>query len=194
MNSELRLNSATNYNLVIDGPGLRNAFYAGVLKAFQEKNIALPKTILTWSGGVPIAVAYLLGMDMEKILTWSKDAFPVGRVNPQKIENMYSGFCDLIYKENTPEQVREKLKPLKMLATNKEKWIPHIFEDFSGERDDLMKAMIASAGIPTITQKTNAPFWDGQFMLSLGEIAPEEIIIQGQSGIPRLTLSVNKRV
>lgn len=89
MNSELKLDSNTNYNLVIDGPGLRNAFYAGVLKAFQEKNIALPKTVLTWSGGVPIAVAYLLGMDMKKVLTWSKEAFPVGIVDPEKIQNMY---------------------------------------------------------------------------------------------------------
>ena len=89
MNSELKLSSDTDYNLVIDGPGLRNAFYAGVLKAFQEKNIALPKTILTWSGGAPIAVAYLLGMDMEKILVWSKDAFPVGVVSPAKIKKMY---------------------------------------------------------------------------------------------------------
>lgn len=56
MENRLHLSSVTDYNLVIDGPGLRNAFYAGVLKAFQEKNIALPKNILTWSGGVPIAV------------------------------------------------------------------------------------------------------------------------------------------
>ncbi len=89
MNSDLKLDSNTDYNLVIDGPGLRNAFYAGVLKAFQEKNIALPKTILTWSGGIPIAVAYLLGMNMEKILTWSKEAFPVGIVDPEKIQKMY---------------------------------------------------------------------------------------------------------
>lgn len=106
-------------------------------------------------------------MDMKKILNWSKDAFPVGRVNPDKIQKMYSGFCDLIYAENTPEQVQEKLKPLKILATNKEKWIPHIFENFSGEREELMKAMIASAGIPAVTQQTGADFWDGQFMLSL---------------------------
>ncbi len=175
--SPLELSQNTEYNLVIDGPGLRNAFYAGVLKAFQEKNIALPKTVLTWSGGVPIAVAYLLGMDMQRILTWSKDAFPVGRVNPEKIQKMYSGFCNLIYAENTPEQVKKKLKPLKMLATNESKWTPHIFENFSGEKEELMETMIASAGIPVITQKTSAPFWDGQFMLSLGEIAPEEIIV-----------------
>lgn len=127
----LELSQNTDYNLVIDGPGLRNAFYAGVLKAFQENNIALPKTLLTWSGGVPIAVAYLLGMDMREILLWSKDAFPIGVVNPEKIKEMYSGFCDLIYEKYTPEQIKEKLKPLKMLTTNKEKWIPHIFENFS---------------------------------------------------------------
>ena len=148
MNADIKLSSDSNYNLVIYGPGLRNAFYAGVLKAFQEKNIALPKTILTWSGGVPIAVAYLLGMDMEKILLWSKEAFPVGMVNPEKIEKMYSGFCDLIYSKNTTEQVAEKLKPLKMLATKTAGLEPHIFENFSGERKELMEAMIASAGIP----------------------------------------------
>lgn len=148
MSPEFKLSSDTNYNLVIDGPGLRNAFYAGVLKAFQEKNIALPKTILTWSGGVPIAVAYLLGMDMEKILSWSKEAFPVGMVNPEKIEHMYSGFCDLIYAENTPKEVAEKLKPLKMLATKTAGLEPHIFENFSGQREELMRTMIASAGIP----------------------------------------------
>ncbi|MBP7806825.1 hypothetical protein KA057_04020 [Candidatus Gracilibacteria bacterium] len=194
MNSDLKLDSNTDYNLVIDGPGLRNAFYAGVLKAFQEKNIALPKTILTWSGGIPIAVAYLLGMNMEKILTWSKEAFPVGIVDPEKIQKMYGGFCELIYAANTPAEVKEKLKPLKMLATKTAGLEPHIFENFSGEREELMKAMIASAGIPWITQKFGNPVIDGQFTLSAGKIVPEEIIVHGQGGIPRITLSVSTRV
>ena len=40
-----------------------------------------------------------------------------------------------------------------MLATKTNGLEPHIFENFSGERDELLKTMIASAGIPGITQE-----------------------------------------
>ncbi len=39
-----------------------------------------------------------------------------------------------------------------MLATKADDLEPHIFENFSGERDELLKTMIASAGIPGVTQ------------------------------------------
>ena len=37
------------YNLIIDGPGLRNAFEAGVLYAFQEFKIKKPNHIIAYS-------------------------------------------------------------------------------------------------------------------------------------------------
>ena len=40
-----------------------------------------------------------------------------------------------------------------MLATKTNGLEPHIFEDFSGAKEELLNAMIASAGIPGITQK-----------------------------------------
>ena len=106
---------------------------------------------------------------------------------------MYSGFLWSYLCRKYSRTSPRKLKPLKILATNKENGY-RTFWEFFWWKEELMKAMIASAGIPAVTQQTGADFWDGQFMLSLWEIAPEEIIIHGQNGIPRLTLSVSERV
>jgi hypothetical protein len=80
-----------------------------------------------------------------------------------------------------------------MLATRREDFEPHIFENFSGERTELLDAMVASAGIPGITQKLGNPVIDGQFTLSLGKVAPEQYILDSEA-VRRITLSVSERV
>jgi hypothetical protein len=184
--------------MVIDWPGLRNAFYAWVLQAFQEseEKIPLPKTLLTWSGGVPIAVGYLLWLSMKEICEWSQSEFPTWLINPEKTKKMYGSFCDWIYREFTAKQVAEKLAPLKILASKWLEWDfqPHIFENLSGDREELMEAMITSAWLPKITHEFEKGLTDGQFSLSFWGVSPAELIVDGRDGLRRVTLAVSERV
>lgn len=181
------------YTMIVDGPGLRNAFYAGIFKAFQEKKIPLPKELFTWSGGVSVAIWYLLEMNMDQLLKWSIEECSPGILRPQKANTMARSYFDQIYSILEPRQVAKRLAPLRIWAAKKDTLGVHIFENLSGQRGELTHAMMRSAWIPFFTQTLSEEMVDLQFALSLHDTIPEQLYPHWKNGTHGITISVSRR-
>ncbi|MGB5556369.1 MAG: patatin-like phospholipase family protein [Flavobacteriaceae bacterium] len=132
--------------LVLSGGGVRGMAHIGVIRALEERGIAV-KRVSGSSVGALVGALYANGTSVQDMLTFFKET-PLFKYNFLTIQK--PGLVDTeryidIFKSYLPQTFEALVRPLHVVATNMQKGEEEFFS-----KGELLRPLLASAALPPV--------------------------------------------